>query len=418
MIRGRWTSGPFEEGRALPDANLISERDGSAAPENGVASAVLTVDLDALAANYALLRHEAGNTEVAAVVKADAYGLGIEPVARRLAAEGCRIFFVATPLEGRTLRGVLPEADIYILDGLFPGAATLYAEARLRPVLNSRGELAEWRAAGAPLPAALHFDTGMNRLGMSVEDAAQIAGDPSLTADLEVSIIISHLACADDGNHPQNREQLSRFRAVIEKLRSRFPKARASLANTGGIFLGPDFHFDLVRPGIGLYGGTPFAQKPNPFHPVVSAHARVLSVRNVAPGEGVGYAASWKTDSPARIAVLAMGYADGYLRSLSHPPAEGMGGESGGRVYIGGEIAPVAGRISMDMTSVDITHLPEGTVKRGDMAELIGSHISVDDVGLRAGTIGYEILTALGTRYMRRYKSSNGTDGATGRGKA
>ncbi len=396
----------------------MSERHGNAPPESDVASAVLTVDLDALAANYALLRREAGGAEVSAVVKADAYGLGIEPVTRRLAAEGCRIFFVATPQEGLTLRGVLPEADIYILDGLFPGAAALYTEARLYPVLNSMGELAEWRETGAHLPAALHFDTGMNRLGMSAEDATNIAADPAITQGLEVSLIMSHLACADDGNHPQNGQQLARFRALMERLPSRFPSARASLANTGGIFLGADFHFDLVRPGIGLYGGSAFTRGANPFQPVVSAHARVLSVREVSPDEGVGYAASWKSGAPSRIAVLAMGYADGYLRSLSYPSAEGMGGESGGRVYIGGEMAPVAGRISMDMTSVDITHLPEGTVKRGDMAELIGPHISVDDVGLRAGTIGYEILTALGTRYMRRYKSSNGPDSATSRGKA
>jgi alanine racemase len=397
----------------------MSERHGNAPPESDVASAVLTVDLDALAANYALLRREAGGAEVSAVVKADAYGLGIAPVAGRLAAEGCRTFFVATPHEGLALRAVLPQADIYILDGLFPGATALYAEARLRPVLNSMGELAEWReAAGAPLPAALHFDTGMNRLGISAEGAAQIAGDPSLTEGVEVSLIMSHLACADDGNHPQNGQQLARFHALVERLRSRFPKMRASLANTGGIFLGPDYQFDLVRPGIGLYGGTPFARRENPFHSVVSAHARVLSVRDVLPSEGVGYAASWKSGTPARLAVLAMGYADGYLRSLSFPPAEGMGGESGGRVYIGGEIAPVVGRISMDMTSVDITHLPEGAVKHGDMAELIGPNIPVDDVGLRAGTISYEILTALGARYMRRYKSSNGPDSATSRGKA
>ena len=379
---------------------------------------MLTVDLDALAANYALLRREAGGAEVSAVVKADAYGLGIAPVARRLAAEGCRTFFVATPHEGLALRTVLPQADIHILDGLFPGTAALYAEARLRPVINSMGELAEWREAGAPLPAALHFDTGMNRLGMSAEDVARIADDPSITKGVAISLFMSHLACADDGNHPQNRRQLERFRALMATLRPHFPKARASLANTGGIFLGPDYHFDLVRPGIGLYGGTPFARRANPFHSVASAHARVLAVREVSPSEGVGYAASWTSGAPARIAVLAMGYADGYLRSLSFPWTEGMGGESGGRVYIGGEIAPVAGRISMDMTSVDITHLPEGAVKRGDMAELIGPNIPVDDVGRQAGTISYEILTALGARYMRRYKSSNGPDSATGRGKA
>jgi alanine racemase len=372
-----------------------------------VAGGTLTVDLGAVAANYRTLQKAAPKAEVAAVVKANAYGTGMGPVARRLAAAGCRTFFVADAREGATLRKalamVLPEATIYVLNGLFPGAAAHYAAAGLRPVIASRAELAEWAEAGAPLPAALHFDTGMNRLGMSEADAALLAQDRALTAGMDIPLIISHLACADEADHPQNIRQLGRFRAILERLRPAFPQAKASLANSGGIWLGPEYHFDMVRPGISLYGGNPFTGRENPFRPVVTARARVLAVREVEAGETAGYAATWAARGQARIAVLAAGYADGYFRALSSGMRAGNEPESGGSVYIGGGFAPVAGRISMDMAMVDISHLPDGAVKRGDMAELIGPHMSVDEVGLRAGTLGYEILTALGARYMRRY---------------
>ncbi len=373
----------------------------------GAAGARLTIDLGAVAANYLTLRAAAPGAEVAAVVKANAYGTGMGPVARRLAAGGCRTFFVADPLEGASLRmalkGVFPEAVIYVLNGLYPGMAAHYAAAGLRPVIASRAELTEWSGAGAPLPAALHFDTGMNRLGMSETDAAQISQDKTLTAGMEIPLIISHLACADDAGHPRNARQLGRFREILERLHASFPLAKASLANSGGIYLGPAYHFDMVRPGVSLYGGNPFTGRENPFRPVVTAEARVLAVREVEAGDTAGYAATWAARGPARIAVLAAGYADGYFRSLSSGFRTGNEGESGGSVYIGGGFAPVAGRVSMDMAMVDISHLPEGAVKRGDWAELIGPHMSVDEVGLRAGTLGYEILTALGARYMRRY---------------
>jgi alanine racemase len=369
-----------------------------------------------------MLQKAAPGAEVAAVVKADAYGTGMGPVAGRLAAAGCRTFFVADAREGTALRKALtpklPEAAIYVLNGLYPGAAAHYAQAGLRPVIASRAELAEWANAGAPLPAALHFDTGMNRLGMGEADAAMIAQDKALTADMEIPLIMSHLACADEADHPQNAHQLGRFQAILERLRPSFPLARASLANSGGIWLGPDYHFDMVRPGVSLYGGNPFTGRQNPFHPVVTAEARVLAVREVAAGESAGYAATWTACGPARIAVLAAGYADGYFRALSSGMRSGNEGESGGSVYIGGSFAPVAGRVSMDMAMVDISHLPEDAVKRGDMAELIGPHISVDEVGLRAGTLGYEILTALGARYMRRYIEDGRETGTENGGKA
>lgn len=372
-----------------------SERSGEAA-----AGAVLTVDLDAVAANYAMLGREAAGAEVAAVVKADAYGLGLGPVARRLKAEGCSSFFVADANEGAELRTVLPGAAIYVLNGLFPGTTAPYGRHGLRPVIASLAELAEWRAAGIRLPVALHFDTGMNRLGMSAGDAALLAQDEALTAGVEVSLVMSHLACSDDREHPQNARQLARFREIWARLAPRFPGATASLANSGGIYLGADYRFGMVRPGVSLYGGSPFTGRANPFRPVIRAEARVIALRELAPGETVGYGATWEAAAPARIAVLAAGYADGYFRALSSGMREG---ESGGMVHIGGHACPIAGRVSMDMAMADVSHLPAGAVKRGDMAELIGPHIGVDEVGLRAGTLGYEILTALGRRYMRRY---------------
>ncbi len=394
------------EGHALPDTSPITadSSPASASPE-AAAGAVLTVDLGAVAANYAMLKREAGGAEVSAVVKADAYGLGMGPVAERLWLEGCRTFFVADAAEGAALRTVLKDAVIHVLNGLFPGTAGLHAAHGLRPCLGSLAELAEWRQAGAPLPAALHFDTGMNRLGMSAEDAAALT-EGGLAEGVRVSLLMSHLACSDEAAHPQNARQLGRFRDILGRLAARFPGAKASLANSGGIFLGEDYRFDMVRPGVSLYGGNPFSDRPNPFRAAVTAQARVLAVREVAPGETAGYAATWKAEGPARIAVLAAGYADGYFRALSSRDDP----ESGGRVYIGGYTAPVAGRVSMDMAMVDVTGLPEGAVKRGDMAELIGPHISVDEVGLRAGTLGYEILTALGRRYMRRYISGGVKD--------
>jgi alanine racemase len=380
--------------------------------ELAAAGGVLTVDLDAVAANWRAVRAAAPGAEAAAVVKADAYGLGMEPVARRLAEEGCGSFFVAEAREGRALRALLPGVAIYVLNGLFPGTGALYREAGLVPCLASLDELAEWRGeaakAGARLPAALHFDSGMNRLGFSAAEAAALAADAGLAEGLDVRLIMSHLACADDAADPRNGEQLARFRALLEALGTRFPGARASLANSPGVFLGPDYHFDLVRPGIGLYGGNPLSGRANPFRPAVTVEARVIALRTLAAGEAVGYGAAWAAKAPARIAVLSAGYADGYFRALGRASAPESGAgpqEKGGQAHIAGYTVPVAGRVSMDMLALDVSAVPDGLIQRGDMAELIGPTISVDDVGLRARTISYEILTSLGRRYIRRYVS-------------
>ena len=376
---------------------------------------MLTVDLGAVAANYRTVRAAAPGAEAAAVVKADAYGLGMLPVARRLAAEGCGSFFVADAREGQALRAALPGVTIYVLNGLFPGTAGLYRAAGLVPCLAAPAELAEWRAeaaqAGQRLPAVLHFDTGMNRLGLGAAEAAALAADDAAAEGLDVRLIISHLACADDAADPHNGQQLARFRALLGPLRARFPAARVSLANSPGVFLGPDYHFDLVRPGIGLYGGNPLSGRASPFCAAVTVEARVIALRQLAAGDTVGYGATWTAQGPARIAVLAAGYADGYPRALgraSVPEKGGMPQEKGGQAHIAGYTVPVAGRVSMDMLALDVSTVPEGAIRRGDMAELIGPNISVDEVGRRAQTIGYEILTSLGRRYMRRYVSDAG----------
>lgn len=388
---------------AFPNMDV---REISSATEIAAAGGVLTVDLGAVAANWRAVRAAAPGAEAGAVVKADAYGLGMAPVARRLAEEGCGCFFVADAHEGAALRALLPGVAIYVLNGLFPGAEALYREAGLAPCLASMAEVAEWRDAakrgGTRLPAALHFDSGLNRLGMSATDAAALAEDAALSEGIDVRLVMSHLACADDAANPRNAEQLGRFREMRAMLANRFPGARASLANSPGVFLGPDYHFDLMRPGVGLYGGNPLTGAANPFRPAVTVEARVLAVRTLEAGDAVGYSATWAAAAPARIAVLSAGYADGYFRALSRRSDEKTQ-EKGGHVHIAGYTVPVAGRVSMDMMAVDVSAVPEGFIQRGDMAELIGPHISVDDVGLRAGTIGYEILTSLGRRYMRRY---------------
>ncbi|MBI1261518.1 MAG: alanine racemase [Rhizobiales bacterium] len=373
------------------------------------ASGVLHVDLDALAHNYGLICKAAPCAKAAAVVKADAYGLGVAPVSRRLWAEGCRQFFVAEASEGRVLRALLPDATIYVLDGLFPDAAPLFSEYRLQPCLSTLDEVAEWarecHRVGKRLEACLHFDTGLTRLGLTAGEAEMLIGQPQRLDAMAITLVMSHLACGDDAANPQNEAQRLRFDALRARLPFGLDKAPASLANTAGTFLGNTYQYDLLRPGIGLYGGNPFINKANPFRPVVTAQARILQLREADEGTGVGYGADYRIKGHQRLAVLSIGYADGYFRVLSNRDRDHM---RGGSVYVAGMIAPVVGRVSMDMLTIDVTHIPKDTIKRGDLAELIGPHIDLDDVGARAGTIGYEILTSLGKRYMRLYQA-NGT---------
>lgn len=372
----------------------------SSALASAPAGAFLTIDLDALVANYLAIRELAKGSEVAGVVKARAYGLGLAPVARALWGAGCRTFCVATAGEGATLRGLLPDATIYILSGLIAGAADAYEAHGLRPCLSSLAEVEEWRALakrrGRPLSAGLQFETGLNRLGIAGREAERLISTPEALSGVDVTLVMSHLGCADEADHPLNRHQLERFRAI----RDAFPGVTASLANSAGVHLGAEYHFDLVRPGIALYGGNPFTGRANPCRPVVGLQGRILDVREVASGETVGYGAAFEAKGPSRIAVIAMGYGDGFFRALG---SDRQRSHVGGRVHIAGHYAPIAGRISMDLISIDVTELSEGAVRRGDLAELIGPHVTLDEVATRAGTIGYEVLTNLGDRYKRIY---------------
>jgi alanine racemase len=372
----------------------------TAAADPTEAGGILTIDLSALAANWKTLASTTVPVECAAVVKGDGYGCGLEPVTRTLSRAGCSTFFVADVAEGRRVRAVASDAAIYVLNGLIPGSAQAFAADYLRPVINSATELAEWDAFVATRNwrggAALHVDTGMNRLGITLEEAVAIA--PRLQSENHgFTLVMSHLACAEIPDHPMNDRQIRLFREI----RILYRGVASSLANSSGIFLGGGAYCDLVRPGVALYGVNPTPGRANPMRPVVELKGRVIQVRAVNKGESVGYGAAFTTTRPSRIAIVALGYADGYLRSASAAK-----GKPAGQVIIAGKRCPIAGRVSMDVLAADVTDLPDGTVRRGDFATLIGDGMSVDDVAAAMGTIGYEVLTHLGRRYHRVYKGA------------
>ena len=362
-----------------------------------LAGAVLSIDLSAIQKNWRYLNSHAGTSECGAAVKGNAYGLGVEPVGKALWDAGCRSFFVARPKEGEELRLVLPEATIYVLDGLFPGQAEFYAQHNLLPALISFEEAREWaafgRVYGRKLPCAIHVDTGINRLGFSFAAYEAFLGDAEIMDSIHVSLLMSHLACADEPKHPLNTKQRDAFKAVRAKL----PGVPASLANSAGIFLGPDYAHDLVRPGIAIYGGNPTPALSNPMHAVALLEGTILQTRDVAAGETVGYSATWTAPRDVKIAVLGAGYKDGVPRALSSgtsntPP----------QVFLNGKRCPIIGRISMDMMAIDVTDLP-APIKRGELAEILGPNILIDEAAGWAGTISYELLTRLGSRYARLY---------------
>jgi len=370
----------------------------TAGPPADEAGGILTIDLSALEQNYKTLRSAATPAECAAVVKADGYGLGLEPVASHLAQFGCTTFFVADLSEGKRLRKITSDGAIYVLNGLPQGTAQVFADHNLRPVIGSTAELAEWDAFAKTNNwdggFALHVDTGMNRLGVSVEEAAAIA--PRLNrADHGVKLIMSHFVASQFAESQRNQEQILTFRNI----RALFRGVPASLANSSGIFLGSSAHLDLVRPGAALYGVNPTPGKPNPMKPVVDLKVRIAKLRDIAFGETVGYDATWTARRPSRIAIVTLGYADGFPRSQG-----GSDQKAGGSLLVNGKPCPIVGRISMDLIAIDVTDLPAGTVKRGDFATVIGEGRHVDAAGDMLGTIGYEVLTSLGRRYARVYK--------------
>jgi alanine racemase len=382
--------------KSIPNSLLSAEANQAAALAD--ATGVLTVDLDAIVANWRKLEKTAVPAECAAVIKADAYGCGAEPVARALASAGCKIFFVATLDEARAVRAAVPQAAIYVLNGFFQNCGEAYAKIDVRPVIGDLNELAEWdvfcRRSGWTGSAAIHIDTGMNRLGLTLTEAQGIV--PRINAgDHGITLVMSHLACAETLNHPLNAKQLATFREIA----SLYSGVPASLANSSGIFLGAQFQFDLVRPGAALYGVNPTPEADNPMQPVVDLKARIVQTRNVERGEGVGYGGTWTARRPTKLAIVSAGYADGYFRAASSND-----GTRGAEVVVAGKRCPIAGRVSMDLIAIDVTELPNNAARRGHMVTLIGEGITVDELAHHFGTIGYEVLTSLSRRYARIYK--------------
>jgi alanine racemase len=361
------------------------------------ATGVALIRLGAIRRNYRKLCGMSGAAETAGVVKANAYGLGVAEVFPALEKEGCRTAFVATIAEAQALRAN-SKAAIYVLDGLLPGTAPVFEEAALRPVLSSLDEVSEWgaycKARGKALRAAIHVDTGMSRLGLPGEQVRLIAQTPEFLSRFDLRLVMSHLACADDPNHPKNEAQRARF----AELSSYFPAVPRSLANSGGILLGPKFHFDLTRPGISLYGGRARQSGANPMEPVIWLFSRIAEVSWAPAGATVGYGAAQTIKRRTRIATAAAGYADGYFRGLSASDAK-----AGPEGFAGAHRLPLLGRISMDLITFDATDAPEEAVSRGGWIELLGERVSVDGLASYAGTIGYEVLTSLGHRYHRVY---------------
>jgi alanine racemase len=383
----------------LTGEGTILSSEANQAPALAAATGILTVDLDAIVTNWRRLEKTAVPAECGAVIKADAYGCGTKPVARALAAAGCKTFFVATLDEARVAREAVPaSAAIYVLNGLFQNTGEAYAKIDCRPVIGDLNELAEWdlfcRRSGWKGGAAIQIDTGVHRLGLTITESEGLI--PRIHAgDHGITLVLSHLTSAEQLNHPVNARQLAAFREIA----SLFTGVPASLSNSSGIYLGSHFQFDLVRPGAALYGVNPTPEADNPMQPVVELKVRIAQIRRVERGETVGYGGTWTARRPTRLAILSAGYADGYFRSAS-----ATDGTRGAEVIVAGKRCPIAGRISMDLMAVDITDVPPNAVRRGHMATLIGEGITVDELGHHFGSIGYEVLTSLGRRYARLYK--------------
>ncbi len=395
----------------LPEPAPI-ETSGPAALETG---GILTIDLAAIVKNWKAVANRVVPADCAAVVKADAYGCGIDKVAAALAEAGCTTFFVAHLAEARQVRAAVraaaPEAAIYVLNGFPPGTAATFAEINVRPVIGSLAEFVEWDAYRTATRwsggAALHFDTGMNRLGFALEEAPLFTTRVKMP-DHGISLVMSHLASADTPSHPLNARQIEAFR----DLRFMFRGTPTSLANSSGIFLGPATHCDMVRPGAALFGVNPTPATINLMEPVITLKARIVQVRDVPRGDTVGYGATWMASRASRVAIVSVGYGDGYPRAAdgarmglkgSNRLAESAA-KSDAFALIAGQRCPMVGRISMDLMAFDVSLLPREEVRRGAHAVLIGDDITVDDVASWSGTIGYEVLTRLGRRYRREWK--------------
>lgn len=362
------------------------------------AGGILTVDLNKIAENYGRLKSLLNGVTCGAVVKADAYGLGLSEVSQRLFREGCRDFFVALTDEGLSLRQDLREngssARIYVLNGVERGAEDLFVERDLIPVLNQLDEIKRWGVAGdrhsKPLPAIVNFDTGMARLGLDTLETDKLLADQSHLSAIDVRYIMSHLACSDESDNELNNQQNNKLKDISDKLDKDYS---VSLSNSGGVFLGPEYHYQLARPGAALYGIKSSDLQTNQIAQVVRLQGKILQTRFVDTNMTVGYGATHSVIRNSRLATVALGYGDGLFRALSN---RGSG-------YIGEHRAPIVGRVSMDLVTLDVTDIPEQETAPGVMVDFLTQHHTVDDLARDAGTIGYEVLTALGNRYHRRY---------------
>lgn len=359
-------------------------------------AATLTIDLGTVAGNYRYLSDKLSpsGTVAGAAVKADGYGLGADKVVSALWSAGCKDFFVAHPHEGLVVRDVLSDARIHVLNGPLPDAIDDYLAANMMPVLNSLEDIQLWsdagRARNRKLKADVHIDTGMCRLGLDLGETEKLIDDPTIIDGIEVQLLMSHLATADDPETAQNEKQLKLFTDA----RSVIKAGKASLCNSSGIFLGPQYHFEVARPGVALYGGNPTPYAENPMGNPVTLTARLLQIRDVNIGETVGYGATHAVTRPSRIATVPVGYADGFHRI----------GSDIGAAHIAGHAAPITGRVSMDLITLDVTDVPEHLVHQGAEAEFLGEHRTPDDLARDWQTIPYEVLTGLGQRYRRIYR--------------
>ena len=364
-----------------------------------ISNSYLEINIDSIIHNYQLINNKVGNTECAAVLKADAYGMGASVVAKALDKVGCSTFFVATIDEGIELRACFSknENQIAVLSGLLEGSEDIFYSNKLTPVLNDTEQIKKWaiynKQKKISAPSIIHIDTGMNRLGLTINEFYDIIKKPTELKELRIGWIMSHLACGDQPRDIMNEKQLS----VFLNAKKEFPNVKASLANSAGVFLGQSYHLDMVRPGIALYGSGSGSIPSNPLKQVIKLYSRILQIRTLSTGASVGYGASYRVSEPTRVATVGLGYADGYLRSLSNCSW----------VFFNGVKLPVIGRISMDYITIDITQIASEKIKTGDFIEIIGDKFTLDDLATVANTVPHELLTRLGTRHHRIYSNAN-----------
>ena len=371
--------------------------------DENLAGGRLTIDLDALVANWKMMRDHTAPVECGAVVKGNGYGCFAEPPITALYKTGCRTFFVAIPAEGIRARAVAPDARIYVLNGVFEGSEGVFLEHNLTPVLSTFPGIERWvavaKAQGRPLECAFQVDSGMNRLGFSPREYERLASQDHLLSHLKPTLQMTHFACADDVGHPKTDFQRENF-AEISKL---FPDVPRSAANTAGTWQDKANHFDLARPGTAIFGSEALNDVDNPWSPVVTMEGRIIQIRMYEKGAGIGYGATETLKRDSRLAYVSVGYADGYHRAASNLGVAMRAISKGARAYYKGHFIKGVGRISMDMCCFDVTDIPENEIGEGDWIELFGKNIPVDEVATAAGTIGYEYLVGMGHRFARNY---------------